>query len=183
MFNLETDRLLLRSFQLSDLDDFVTYRSDPEVARYQSWEAPYSREAGVALIQEMMRKPGLTSGEWYQIAIQLKENSKLIGDCAVHLTELIPTQAEIGFTLSRSYQGKGYAREAVHCLLEHLFQDLHLHRVSAICDAENRSAARLLAGLGMRQEGYFLENIWFKGQWGSEYAFALLQREWKLSKS
>ena len=41
---LETDRLKLRPFQMSDLDPFVAYRSDPEVARYQGWDAPYPVE-------------------------------------------------------------------------------------------------------------------------------------------
>jgi RimJ/RimL family protein N-acetyltransferase len=37
---LTTQRLVLRRFGPEDLDAFVAYRSDPEVARYQSWEAP-----------------------------------------------------------------------------------------------------------------------------------------------
>jgi RimJ/RimL family protein N-acetyltransferase len=31
----------------------------------------------------------------------------------------------------------------------------------------------------MREEGHFIENIWFKGKWGSEYQFAILEREWR----
>jgi RimJ/RimL family protein N-acetyltransferase len=38
---LTTQRLVLRRFRPEDLDAFVAYRSDPETARYQSWEAPY----------------------------------------------------------------------------------------------------------------------------------------------
>ena len=39
---LTTERLVLRRFRPEDLDAFVAYRSDPQVARYQGWEAPYS---------------------------------------------------------------------------------------------------------------------------------------------
>ena len=39
-------------------------------------------------------------------------------------------------------------------------------------------AARLLRALGFRQEAHFVENIFFKGAWGSELLFALLSREW-----
>jgi RimJ/RimL family protein N-acetyltransferase len=66
----------------------------------------------------------------------------------------------------------------VSCLLGYLFGELHLHRVSAICDAENLASARLLERVGMRREGHFIENIWFKGAWGSEYSYAILQSEW-----
>jgi RimJ/RimL family protein N-acetyltransferase len=40
-----TKRLRLRPFQVDDLPAFVAYRSVPDVARYQSWEAPYSPAA------------------------------------------------------------------------------------------------------------------------------------------
>jgi RimJ/RimL family protein N-acetyltransferase len=38
---LTTERLVLRRFRSEDLDSFVAYRSDPETARYQSWDTPY----------------------------------------------------------------------------------------------------------------------------------------------
>jgi RimJ/RimL family protein N-acetyltransferase len=42
MVEIRTERLLLRPFRGDDLGSFVAYRSDPEVARYQSWESTYS---------------------------------------------------------------------------------------------------------------------------------------------
>jgi RimJ/RimL family protein N-acetyltransferase len=43
-FWLETDRLRIRRFQDSDMESFLAYRNDPEVARYQGWDVPYPRE-------------------------------------------------------------------------------------------------------------------------------------------
>ena len=176
---LETDRLLLRSFEDADLEAFMTYRSDPAIAEYQGWDAPYSLAAATAFIQEMKHKQPATPGEWYQIAIELKVSGDMIGDCAFHILTEDARQAEIGFTLSRPYQGKGYAAEAVTRLLAYLFGELGLHRVRAICDAENLASAKLLERIGMRREGHLIENIWFKGKWGSEYCFGLLKREWE----
>ena len=87
-------------------------------------------------------------------------------------------QAEVGFTLSRDHQGKGYASEAVSRLLDYAFGDLGLHRVFAITDQENDSSFALLERLGMRREGWFVQNAWFKGRWSSEYLYALLRDEW-----
>jgi RimJ/RimL family protein N-acetyltransferase len=42
MLRLDTNRLSLRPMQDADLEPFAAYRSDPEVARYQGWDAPYS---------------------------------------------------------------------------------------------------------------------------------------------
>ena len=175
---LETKRLRLRSFRLEDVSIFSAYRSDPEVARYQGWNAPFNLEKATQFVEEMIQaKPG-TPGQWYQIAIEVKENDQMIGDCVFHILEEDPLQAKIGFTLARAHQGKGYATEAVLCLFEYLFGTLNLHRVSAICDVKNTASARVLERAGMRREAHFIENIWFKGKWGSEYGYGILAQEW-----
>jgi aminoglycoside 6'-N-acetyltransferase len=176
---LDTHRLSLRSFQETDLEAFVRYRSDPEVAKYQSWDAPYGASAAAKFIQEMQQRHPGTKGEWYQIAVVLKDSGEMIGDCAFHILPQDGLQAEIGVTLSRRYQGKGYATEALTRLLDYLFMELELHRVQATCDTENLASAKLLERIGMRREGHLRENIWFKGAWGSEYTYALLKREWE----
>ncbi|MCI0625150.1 MAG: GNAT family N-acetyltransferase [Acidobacteria bacterium] len=180
MLLLETQRLILRPFQDSDLEPFAEYRSDPKVARYQSWEIPYTKDQAAAFIREMKQiHPGI-QGEWYQFAVELRRQSCLIGDCAFQILAHDARQAEIGFSLSRPYQGQGYAAEAVMRMLDYLFGELGLHRVTATCDAENHASAKLLERVGMRREGHFIENIWFKGAWGSEYSYALLHSEWSI---
>ena len=89
-----------------------------------------------------------------------------------------PRQAEVGFTLAPAHQGKGYGTEALRALLGYAFGTLELHRVVAVTDALNEPAAALLERVGMRREAHFLENVFFKGAWGSELLFAMLDREW-----
>ena len=180
---LETKRLILRTFQNEDLEALIAYRSDPLVARYQGWEAPYARQNAIAFVNEMRSKRPGVQGEWYQIAIGLKPGGSIVGDCVYRILPEDARQAEIGFTLAHEHWGKGYASEAVRRLLGYLFGDLELHRVRAICDIENTASMRVLERVGMRQEGCFIENIWFKGQWGSEYSYAILQREWQAKGS
>jgi RimJ/RimL family protein N-acetyltransferase len=178
MLRLETPRLVLRPFQDTDLPTLFAYRSDPEVARYQTWDVPYRLDQAAEVIAEMKpRTPG-TAGEWYQIAIERKLTGDHIGDCAFHIPREDPGQAEMGFTVSRTHQGQGYATEAVACLLGYLFDTLDLRRVVATCDARNVPSARLLERLGMRREAHFVESVWFKGGLGSEFHYAMLKREW-----
>lgn len=87
-------------------------------------------------------------------------------------------RAEIGFTLAREHQGRGFASEAVALLLNYAFDDLGLHRVVAIADCRNTPSWALLDRIGMRREGHFLENVWFKGEWADEYLYAVLKDEW-----
>ncbi len=175
---IKTPRLLLRPFQETDLVAFITYRSDPDVARYQSWEFPYTPDQAAAFLREMELTQAGTPGNWYQLAVERQSQPGLIGDCAFQVLADDERQAQIGFTFSPAYQKQGYATEAVTGLLSHLFGVMCLHRVTATCDIENKASARLLERVGMRREAQFIENVWFKGAWGSEYAYALLHNEW-----
>ena len=177
IFMLETDRLQLRTFQDGDIQDFAAYRSDPLIAKYQGWDAPFSLEQAVNFVEEMKHiRPG-TSGQWCQLAIELKKDRCLIGDCAF-LINADSQQAEIGVTLARSYHGRGLATEAVSKLFDYLFDDLCLHRVQAICDVDNLASSKLLERVGMRREAHFVDHYWFNGEWRSEYVYGLLRHEW-----
>ena len=178
-FSLETPRLILRRFTPADAANFAAYRTDPEIARYQSWDTPYTLEQALYFIHAIGSDEPGRPGEWFQVAIQLKSDPLLIGDCAFQILAEDPKQAEIGFTLAGGYHGQGYAAEAVQGLLAYLFTSFNLHRVRANCDVENTASARLLERVGMRREAHFIESLWFKGRWSSEYWYAILCEEWK----
>jgi RimJ/RimL family protein N-acetyltransferase len=175
---LLSPRLVLRRFRPSDLASFCGYRSDPRVARYQDWES-CSEEEGRQLLEPQMTLHPDVPGTWFQVAIELAETGALIGDCGLHTLADGTRQAEIGVTVARNHQGKGYATEAVARLLAYAFGSLEKHRVIAVTDARNLPAARVLERVGMRREGHFIENVWFKGGWGDEYQYAMLGREWR----
>jgi RimJ/RimL family protein N-acetyltransferase len=172
-----TPRLDVRPFAPADAEAFAGYRADPDVARYQSW-SDYTVAEGRALIESMHDvRPG-TPGHWYQFALEHRESGTLVGDLALKASDAEPSEAEIGFTLSPAHQGNGYGTEAVRGLLAYAFGTLELRRVIAITDALNEPAAALLGRVGMRREAHFLENVFFKGAWGSEYLFGFLHHEW-----
>jgi RimJ/RimL family protein N-acetyltransferase len=174
----ETDRLILRSCRDSDLESFLAYRNDPEVARYQSWDVPYSRDRAIRFIQETQAVE-ISSRRWLQIAVEVKSLHQMIGDVAFSIKPDDARQAVIGYSLARPYWKNGYAFEAVSHLLAFLFDELNLHRVVAECDVKNVGSWKLLEKLGFRREAHLVENINFKGAYGSEYHYALLMREWK----
>jgi RimJ/RimL family protein N-acetyltransferase len=175
---LTSARLVLRRFRPEDLDAFVAYRSDPKIARYQSWEVPYPASQARQFLQELQATHPDTPGEWFQFAVALRRTDRLIGDCAAHVAAEDPRQAEIGFTLASQHQGYGYATEAVRRLLHYLLIERGKHRVSATCDDRNTRSAALLERVGMRSEGHLLESTWSKGEWTSDLLFAVLRREW-----
>ncbi len=178
---IETSRLRLRHFRDTDLVLFMAYRNDPEVARYQGWEGTSEPEARAFIQEQKEVQPGMP-GQWFQIAVELKETGMLVGDCALKIEEHDERQAEIGYTLSRAYQGRGIASEAVSCVLEYAFVTLGLHRVIAITDCENVASVALLERLGLRCEGHFRQNVWLKGKWRDEFLYAMLREEWRSTR-
>jgi RimJ/RimL family protein N-acetyltransferase len=172
---LESPRLLLRRFAESDLQPFLAYLNDPLVARYQSWESYTEQQARDVIQKQLDLDPGIP-GQWFTFGVELKAAKVLAGHVALKMQD--HQQAEIGFTFSREHQGKSLACEAVRCVLNYLFTKLELHRVIAIADCENERSVALVNRLGMRREGHFIQNIWFKGRWGDEYLYAILREEW-----
>ena len=174
---LHTPRLTLRRFTEVDVLPFLTYRNDPAVARYQSWESCDLVEATEFIRSHQSLEAGVP-GQWLQIAIVLKETNALIGDCALKVQAQDPRQAAIGVTLARQSQGRGFAIEALSCLLAVLFEGLKLHRVVADTDVENTASWTLLERLGLKREGHLRQSLWFKGRWADEYLYAILRAEW-----
>jgi RimJ/RimL family protein N-acetyltransferase len=162
--------------------DFHIYRSNPEVTKYQGFN-PITIEQAEMFITENATKNFGKAGEWVQYGIENNETRQLIGDCAIKLDPYETRIAEIGITISHLQQKKGYAKEALNGILTFLFDTKEIHRVVEIVDAENIASINLLKSIGFREEGHFIENIFFKGKWGSEIQFALLKREWDEMKS
>lgn len=174
---ITTQRLTIRHLELIHLTHFHQYRSNPEVTKYQGFDT-MSMEAAEIFIKDNATKIFGKAGEWVQYAIENKETGNLIGDCAIKLDQYDPRIAEIGITISHLEQKNGYAKETLQGILSFLFDEKEIHRVVEIVDAENLASINLLKSVGFRQEGHFIENIFFKGKWGSEIQYAMLKREW-----
>jgi len=140
----------------------VAYRSDPEVARYQSREAPFPlRRAETAVANFIASDPDRAG--WFQDAVELAESRTLIGDVYVHLHDNLK-QTEIGFTVAATYQGRGHATKAVGAVLDRLFRERGLHKVTGEGDARNAASAGLLERLGFTREGRLRQQTWIKGK-------------------
>ncbi len=179
---IESPRLLLRRFADADLAAYLAYLNDPLVARYQSWESFTERQARELIEQQKTREPG-RPGEWFSFAVELKETREMIGHVSLSAGAEDVRQGEMGFAFAREYQGRGLAREAAERVLAYAFEVLGMHRVVGVTDCENARSVALLERLGMRREAHFVENIWFKGAWGSEFYYAILRSEWESKRA
>jgi RimJ/RimL family protein N-acetyltransferase len=175
---LSSARLVLRRFTREDVEPFLAYRNDPVVARFQSWESYSLAEAKALVARQELQKIG-EANQWLQIGIALKQDGRLMGDCALKIHTIDAQQATFGITLARPFQGQGYGKEALAALLDCLFGRMRLHRVQADTDPDNTPACKLFERLGMRREAHHCQSLWFKGRWADEYIYAILASEWQ----
>jgi RimJ/RimL family protein N-acetyltransferase len=145
-----TSLLTLRPFRADDAAPFAAYRSDPDVARYQGWSAPYPLADAARFVAEMATVDGPRADEWVQIAVE--HAGMLIGDVAVGLDETASI-ATIGYTIAPAHQGHGYAVEAVGALVDRLLARTGVHRVEASLDPRNIASARVVEAVGFEFEG------------------------------
>jgi RimJ/RimL family protein N-acetyltransferase len=177
-FEINTERLLIRKLDKTDLIHFYAYRSNPDVTKYQGFEV-MTKEQSRDFIVENAKKQFGEPDEWVQFAIEELKTAQLIGDCAIKLREHQNKVAEIGITISHLEQRKGYAKEALYGIMAFLFDNCQVNRIQEIVDADNCASIALIKSLGFKQEGHFVENSFFKGRWSSELQFAMLKKEWE----
>ncbi len=177
MFEIVTERLTLRPFLVEDLAAFVAYRSDPVVARYQSWDTTYSMADAERFLALQRGVEFGESRDWMQIAAIDRREGRLCGDCAVRVVEDQPATAEIGVTFAPGSQGRGLATEALTAVIGALFREHAIHRVYAQADDRNEAVQRFFDRLGFRCEARLIEADWFKGEWSTLRMFAVLRRE------
>ena len=146
---LETERLLLRMIRLEDFEAYAALAADPEVMRYlggKTWDRLESWRHMCAMV-----------GHWhfrgYGIwAVEEKASGRFIGRIGLHYPETWPG-FELGWTLARAAQGKGYATEAARRALEYAFVDLNRDHVISLINPENQASVRVAERIGEKVEG------------------------------
>ncbi len=144
---LETDRLLLREFNESDIGPLAAINADAEVMRHLGDGRTLTRT-------ETWRQVAFLLGHWrlrgYGMwAVERKENGELIGRVGFLDPEGWPG-FELGWTLGRPYWGNGYATEAARAALQYAFEVLRQPEVISLIYPANRSSIRVAERLGER---------------------------------
>lgn len=148
-FRLETERLVLRPFVASDLDDLAPIFADPVMMQY--YPAPFSRERSEDWIgwnRANYDKWGF--GLW---ALEAKDTGELLGDCGLVPQTVDGTEeVEVGWHVRRSHWRRGLATEAAVACCRHAFDELGLARLISLIRPENSPSRGVAEKLGMTIE-------------------------------
>ncbi|NOQ70601.1 MAG: GNAT family N-acetyltransferase [Crocinitomix sp.] len=163
---IETDRIILRRFNLNDFEAVYEFNSDPKVIKYTGDLILKSLEEAKELIKNVWlsdyEKFGY--GRWATI---YKPDNKIIGFAGLkYLPEMVET--DLGFRFLPQYWNKGLATEISPEIISYGFNTLNLKRIIAIAEQENIGSNKVLEKIGMKQykvadyEGDDIPYNWYK---------------------
>ncbi|NKL34721.1 GNAT family N-acetyltransferase [Rhizobium sophorae] len=150
---LESERLILRPWRPQDRKPFAAINAEPDVVRYLN---PLTHEQSDAMLDRIDRH--FEDHGWGFWALEEKASGQLIGMCGlakVSATLPFAPAVEIGWRLSASRHGAGYAREAAGRALDFAFNELKLDRIVSFTVPANSNSWGLMRRLGMNRIGEF----------------------------
>ncbi|MGH1387478.1 GNAT family N-acetyltransferase, partial [Kordia sp.] len=158
---IETERILLRPISNKDNEHVFNYRSDSETNKHQGFVPKELSEVDkfIAKNPAEFNQPE----SWFQLVIIEKSSNEIIGDIGVHFIGTDNSQCELGCTLSKKQQGKGFATEAMKITIDYLFKELNKHRIIGSVDPRNTNSIRLLERLHFRKEAHFKQSLFING--------------------
>ena len=130
---------------------YENWMSDPKVTTYLTWPAHKNIKITEQLLTMWIQK--YEEPDFYQWAIQLKENEELIGNISVvNINEKTDT-VEIGYCMGQKWQHNGYMKESLENVIDFMTEKVKALRVEARHDAENTASGKVMKSCNMVYEG------------------------------
>ncbi|MBP1992142.1 GNAT family N-acetyltransferase [Paenibacillus eucommiae] len=153
----ETERLLLRPFELTDASKVQELAGDIEVAK-TTLSIPYPYPDGAAESWISGCKERSQEGVGFTYAIVSKDNHSLIGCMSINVSKS-HKRGELAYWLGKPFWGHGYATEAARRLVAFGFKELDLNKVWAAAMTKNPASSNVMKKVGMKLEGQFQQHI------------------------
>lgn len=171
--------LELRQFQMEDAEALFA-AADRNRAYLREWlpwvdktrSADDTREFITAKLEQFQADQGPTAAIWL--------NGEIVGAIGCHPIDWLNQHCSIGYWLDATRQGNGIITRSASALLDYLFDELRLHRITIQCGAGNRRSCAVPERLGFTREGILREAQWVNDRWVHLIVWGMLARDWKL---
>ncbi|WMJ88460.1 GNAT family N-acetyltransferase [Anaerocolumna sp. MB42-C2] len=173
---LETDRLLLRNWEISDLEDFYEYAKNPNVGPMAGWKPHESLDESRKILNSFIEREEV----W---AVVYRVNRKVIGSIGLH-NDSKRNSANIkmlGYVLSEDYWGMGLIPEAVREVIRYSFEELDLALLSIYHYPFNVQSKRVIEKCGFTYEGILrMGSQIYNGKVYDDICYSIKKEEWLL---
>ncbi|MDI5887591.1 GNAT family N-acetyltransferase [Flavobacterium yafengii] len=151
---INTERLLLRQFVDSDIEDVFKGLSHPEIIKYYgvSFQTLEATKEQMIFFADLEKNQ---TGIWF--AVCSADNKIFYGAGGLNNLSNEHKKAEIGFWLISDFWGKGIMKEAIPLICNYGFEKLELHRIEGFVESENRNCKKAMTKLNFQYEGTMKE--------------------------
>jgi RimJ/RimL family protein N-acetyltransferase len=177
-FLISSKRLILIPIKDEHAELVFKYRSDSVVNQYQGWIPKTINEVFDFIVTKVSSEINVPD-TWFQIVLIRKDTHELIGDIGIHFLKQQPGSVELGCTLDKENQGKGFAAEAICTTIDFLILELKKELFVANIDPENKRSIRLFERLGFRNEVSAVKYEGFKKDWPNDLNYVIQRNEWE----
>ena len=154
---IETERLILRPWLETDLEDFYEYARVDGVGQMAGWMPHENRDVSQRILDSFM-------SEKKTLALELKEKGKVIGSLGIEPGKDEPeipvhlSGRELGYVLSRDYWGRGLMPEAVIAVMDYCFRELGYDYLTCAHFVRNNQSRRVIEKSGFTYVKDILRN-------------------------
>ena len=142
---LWTERMILRRYRPEDADELYRYLgTDPEMYEYSGWNPYATLEMARETVQGFI--DSYDDDHTYSWVMDIDD--VIVGTIGAY--DYKDNQIEVGFSVVKGWQGRGFATEALKKVLEYLTENEGIPCVTAWCAAENIGSQRVLEKAGMQ---------------------------------
>lgn len=171
MIDIDTGRLLLRAWRLSDAEDLLEFGGDKSV-KQAGWEPLQSLNDCEHFIQSAIDAADSR-------AVVLKETGKVIGWILLGDTGRYDLYKELEFVISEKFRNRGYAAEAVKGMLRYAFETLGVLVVTVCHYPDNAPSKRVIEKCGFTYEGTLRK---YSRNLSDSVRYSMLKEEWENQK-
>lgn len=155
------NRVHIREHVPDDLDAYIDWQTDDEVARHLSW-LPRNQADAETSLRDAIAQQSVEARKRFYFAIVINSTDEIIGDVGLTITER--HQGDCGWFLRKIFQGQGYAGEAVNLLVQYAFQKLELQVLTASCARANSASTRIMEKSGFALVSESEDKLWYEQQ-------------------
>lgn len=176
---IETKRLILRPFKLSDSKIVQGLAGDSKIAE-TTLNIPHPYMDGMAEAWINTHKENLINEKSITYAIVKKETEELMGAISLMAINNTHKKAELGYWVGVPYWNKGYCTEASQAIVELGFKELNLNRIYALSMECNNGSWRVMEKIGMKYEGTRRQDVFKNGKAIDLRSYAILREDFHI---
>ena len=174
---LETKRLILRPFNLNDVDiAYKNWTSDDKVTKFLRWPTHSSRSVTEEIIKEWV--DNYKNLDYYNWAIVLKETGEPIGSIScVDMNDKLNI-VHIGYCIGSRWWHKGIMSEAFKEIIKYLFEVVDVNRIESQHDPNNPHSGDVMKKCGLIYEGTHRQADFSNRGIVDASMYAILKSDW-----